>query len=147
MKYLLILFVSVFGVLTATAQNNNPNAPVMKFVEETHDFGNLPEGPVATYDFWFTNTGKESLIIRKCSASCGCTTPDWTKTPIQAGQRGKITVKYTTEGHPGNFNKTVYISSNAQSDKEMIEIHIKGFVQAKEKPVETKTGTAIPVKN
>lgn len=122
-----VLFLLTF-TLGVFAQNNNPNAPVFKFVEETHDFGNIKEGPVGQVDFVFTNTGKEALVIQNCSASCGCTTPDWTKDPILPGKTGKITVKYNTQGRVGSFNKTVYIASNAKSDKERYEIYIKGNV-------------------
>lgn len=112
------------------AQNNNPNGPIFKFIEETHDFGNIKEGPQAQIDFIFINGGKEPLIIQNCSASCGCTTPDWSKEPIAPNQKGKITVKYDTKGRVGSFNKTVYIASNARSDKERYEINIKGNVIA-----------------
>ena len=121
----LVLVFSAFGV---QAQNTNPNAPVFKFFEETHDFGNIKEGPQAQVDFFFVNGGKEPLIIQNCSASCGCTTPNWTKDPIMPGQKGKITVKYDTKGRVGSFNKTVYIASNARGDKERYEIYIKGNV-------------------
>jgi hypothetical protein len=114
--------------LTIKAQINDPNAPVFKFNEETHDFGNIKEGPIATFDFTFINTGKTPLLIQSCSASCGCTTPDWSKEPIKPGQKGKISVKYTSQGHPGTFNKSVYITSNAQCDKKKYELYIKGNV-------------------
>jgi hypothetical protein len=108
----------------------DPNAPIFKFNEETHDFGAIKEGPTATFDFEFKNTGKTPLLIQSCSASCGCTTPDWTKEPIKPGQKGKIAVKYASEGHPGGFNKTIFITSNAQrpADKKKYEIYIKGNV-------------------
>jgi hypothetical protein len=130
MKNLLTIVVLLFVGYVAQAQSNNPNAPVFKFVEETHDFGNIKEGPQGQVDFVFTNTGKEPLIIQNCSASCGCTTPDWSKDPIMPGQKGKITVKYNTEGRVGTFNKTIYIASNAKGDKERYEIYIKGNVVA-----------------
>ena len=44
------------------------------------------------------------------------------------GKTGKITVKYNTQGRVGTFNKTVYIASNAKSDKERYELFIKGNV-------------------
>lgn len=125
-----ILLLTLVSFITNAQQNTNPNAPVFKFNEETHDFGNLKEGPQASFDFVFTNVGKEPLIIQNCSASCGCTTPDWTKDPILPGQKGKITVKYNTDGRVGPFTKTVYIASNAKSDKERFEIQIKGNVIA-----------------
>ena len=128
MKNIFAITFLFFACLGAKAQNNNPNAPVFKFTSETHDFGNIKEGPIASYDFVFTNTGREPLIIQSCSASCGCTTPDWTKEPIAPGKSGKISVKYNTQGRQGGFNKTVYIASNAKCDKERYEIYIKGNV-------------------
>ncbi len=130
MKKISIIITLVCFVLFAKAQNNSPNAPIMKYTEETHDFGNIPEGPEAQVDFVFTNVGKEPLIIQQCSASCGCTTPDWTKEPILPGQRGVIKVKYNTKDRVGTFNKSIYIRSNAKSDKERYEIYIKGNVIA-----------------
>lgn len=125
----LLLFVALFiSSMITFAQNTNPNAPVFKFNQETHDFGTIKEGPVASFDFVFTNVGKEPLIIQSCSASCGCTTPDWSKEPIAPGKTGKITVKYNTQGRVGVFNKTVYIASNAKCEKERYEIYIKGNV-------------------
>ena len=64
--------------------------PKIKFVEESHDFGNIKEGTQATYEFKFTNTGNAPLILESVQASCGCTTPEWSKDPIAAGQSGKV---------------------------------------------------------
>ena len=123
----IILFLAAFSTF---AQNDRPNAPVFKFNEETHDFGNLKEGQQATFDFQFTNTGKEPLIIQDCKASCGCTTPEWTKAPVLPGQKGKITVTYDTKGRPGSFNKSIFIASNAKSTEKRYEIIITGNVLA-----------------
>jgi len=113
------------------AAKDNPKAPKFKFkAGDTFDFGTIKEGPVAEHIFEFTNAGKEPLIIQSASASCGCTTPEWPKEPILPGKSGKITVHYNTQGRPGPFNKTVFISSNAASDKERYELYIKGTVEA-----------------
>lgn len=130
MKYLFPLAMMLFLGFILNAQN--PNAPVMTFANSTHDFGVVPEGPEATFDFEFTNTGKEPLVIRNCQGSCSCTKADWVKAPVAPGQKGKITVKYKTDGYPGDFRKTVYIQSNAKPDRERIEIYIRGTVKAKE---------------
>ena len=127
-KYLLTLLGILLIAFNANSQNNNPNAPIFKFTEEVHDFGNIIEGPEAQIEFVFTNIGKVPLIIMQANASCGCTTPDWTKEPVMPGQKGSIKVKYTTKDRVGSFNKTVFIRSNAKSDKERYEIQIKGNV-------------------
>lgn len=128
MKHLISLVLFLSLGFSGFSQNNSPNAPIFKFVEETHDFGTIKEGPEASYDFVFTNVGKEPLIIQDCKASCGCTTPEWTKAPILPGQKGKISVKYDTKGRAGTFNKSIFIASNAKSAEKRYEIVITGNV-------------------
>lgn len=112
-------------------QLKNPKAPKFEFIGgDTHDFGTLKEGPMATYAFEFKNTGKEPLIITNANASCGCTTPEWPKEPVLPGKTGTIKVSYNTQGRVGPFNKSVFLTSNAAHDKDRFELHIKGTVEA-----------------
>ncbi len=106
----------------------NPNAPDLKFVTDQHDFGTVPEGPQAKYDFEFTNEGKEPLVLQNVQASCGCTTPEWPKSPILPGQKAKITAIYNTQGRPGAFTKTITVTSNAKTPSKVITI--RGTVEA-----------------
>ena len=87
----------------------------MKFTTEDHNFGNIPEGPSVSYDFEFKNIGKEPIILSNVQASCGCTTPTWPKEPIAPGKSAKITATYSTQGRPGQFTKTVTVTSNVGS--------------------------------
>ena len=112
---------------TVAVVNNNPNAADFKFENESHDFGVIPEGPQAKFDFEFTNTGKEALILTDVHASCGCTTPVWPKEPILPGTKSKITAVYNTKGRGGNFAKSITIKSNAKSGDKVITI--KGSVE------------------
>lgn len=125
------------GELKTAAAPEKKSFAAFQFLEpnDTHDFGTIPEGPKVTYAFTFINTGNEPLIISNAQASCGCTSPEYPKEPILPGKKGKISVTYTTEGHPGNFSKSVYLSSNAQtkSGAEMQELIITGIVIAKGK--------------
>ena len=102
------------------------NAPVIEFVEETFDFGELPEGPQATHEFKFKNTGTEPLIISNVKASCGCTTPNWPKEPVAPGAESVITATYNTQGRVGPFTKSITITSNASSPTS--RVNIKGTV-------------------
>jgi hypothetical protein len=130
MKHILIalslMLSSVMMNAQVNPQNANPNAPVFSFTEVTHDFGSVKEGVDVTTDFSFTNTGKEPLVITNCTASCGCTTPNWSRDPILPGQRGKISVKYDSK-KVGTFDKAIYIASNAKGEMRY-ELHIKGNV-------------------
>jgi len=110
-----------------------PAGPYISFTDTIHDFGTVQEGTMATYEFNFKNTGTAPVILQNVQASCGCTTPNWTKDPIAPGQSSKITVTYNSQGRPGSFNKTITVTSNAS--RPTLVVLIKGTVQPK--PVDT----------
>lgn len=121
MKKLILSFaVVLFFAAAASAQG------VLKFGKEVHDFGTLKEGPIATYSFEVTNTGNAPVVISNAMASCGCTTPEWKKDPIMPGAKSVIKVGYNTSGRPGNFTKTITITSNAENAT--VVLTIKGNV-------------------
>lgn len=112
---------------TTPAPQENKNAPEFQFEEETHDFGNIPQGTPVTCTFNFKNIGKEPLTISNVSKSCGCTTPEWTKEPIQPGKSGYVKATYNAAA-AGSFTKTLTVSSNAKTPTKVLTI--KGFVQS-----------------
>jgi len=116
--------------------------PKIKFVEETHDFGNIKEGTQATYEFKFTNIGNAPLILESVQASCGCTTPEWSKDPIAPGQTGKVIATFNSSGRPGTFVKTITVKYNGAVDGNTNYLTIKGSVDAA--PVAPATPVAVP---
>ena len=70
---------------TPTPVEEKSNAAV-KFETTSHSFGTVIEGQIATYDFKFTNTGTDPLVLSNVTASCGCTTPKWPREAIAPGQ-------------------------------------------------------------
>ena len=112
---------------------------VITFEKTEHDFGKINEadGRVSTV-FTFKNEGMAPLVLSNVRASCGCTTPTWTKEPVEPGQTGSITVTYNPNGRPGRFQKTVTITSNATEATK--RVYIKGEVIPKQaKPVNRYT--------
>jgi hypothetical protein len=100
-----------------------------------HDFGTFKEDAGRQwFDFIVTNTGTEPLMIQNVVASCGCTTPEWTKQPIPAGATGKVTAIYDPVNRPGPFNKTLSVYANTKP--EVVVLTIKGEVTPREKTVE-----------
>jgi hypothetical protein len=96
--------------------------PVLQFESDFHDFGRVIQGEKVSFGFKFTNTGKSDLIISNVTSSCGCTVPDFPKTPIKPGESHKIDVKFDSEGRRGFQNKTVTISSNTQPSTQVVRI-------------------------
>lgn len=104
----------------------NPNAPVMKFAEAEFDFGDIQPGSKVRHTFTFTNTGKSPLLIEDATASCGCTTPSWTKEPVAPGAEGKMEVQFDSHGKQGIISKQVAVRANTQPS--ITTILIKGNV-------------------
>lgn len=130
MKKLLLLVVAAIAYAVAAVAQG---APEISFEKLVHDFGTFPEesGKVSC-TFEFKNTGSSDLVLQKVKASCGCTTPEWTKTPIKPGEKGTVTATYNANGRPGAFTKTITVTTNA-GDKRLT---IKGEVIPKAAKVE-----------
>jgi hypothetical protein len=86
------------------------------FEKIQHNFGTFKEElGVQSIAFNFKNDGKVPLILNNVQASCGCTTPEWTREPVAPGAKGIIKVSYDPKNRPGVFNKTIRVSSNAEN--------------------------------
>jgi len=120
------LFFSACNNSSATSAGNAENAPVMKFEKGTQDFGKIKMGDKVTYDFKFTNTGKSPLIITDGYASCGCTKPEWPKTPVKPGDSGIIHVTFNSAGKNGLQDKLITITANTVPPQN--QVHLIGEV-------------------
>ncbi|MZP57064.1 MAG: DUF1573 domain-containing protein, partial [Bacteroidales bacterium] len=111
MKKIILFFTIILMSVSLVAQ------PVMKVSEQSHDFGKFKEeAGRQSYDFIVTNTGNTPLVIQNIVASCGCTTPEWTREPIAPGKEGKIKAIYDPKDRPGAFNKTLSVYTNAKPE-------------------------------
>ncbi|MCX7862833.1 MAG: DUF1573 domain-containing protein [Bacteroidales bacterium] len=128
---------TVFVVMLFVSYNTIAQTQTAKitFAEESFDFGKIAEekGPV-THEFSFTNTGAQPLIIQNVKASCGCTSPDWTKDPVLPGKKGFVKATFDPKGRPGPFNKSITVTSNAENAT--VVLTIKGEVIPKPKTIE-----------
>ena len=129
--FIIPLFLIVPMILL-NAQTRDAN---VSFDFEVHNFGKIKEvdGPVAV-KFQFTNTGSQPLLIKGVRASCGCTSPDWSKEPILPGKTGFVSATYNPKNRPGPFSKTVTVSSNASTPTKVLTI--KGNVEPKPQTLE-----------
>ncbi len=119
----------------ATADTNNKQetgtetGAIITFEKTTHDFGTIIQGEQAEYNFKFTNTGDEDLIISAADASCGCTVPEYPKQPVKPGTGGFIKVKFNSDYRLDGFEKSVTITANTTPLTNVI--FIKGFINPK----------------
>ncbi|MBP6687631.1 MAG: DUF1573 domain-containing protein [Lacibacter sp.] len=106
----------------ATAPAPKPES--IKLSETTFDFGKIPQGKPVTHLFTVENTGKDSLKIDNVQASCGCTTPEWSRAAVASGATTNIKVGYNAAAE-GVFDKTITIYYNSGQVK---VLNIKGTV-------------------
>lgn len=105
----------------------------IEFDTLNHNFGKIKEeGGDAICTFYFTNTGNDTLKLLNVKPGCGCTSADWTKTPVLPGGRGYIKAGYNPKGRVGPFNKSIMVTSNA-AEKPNVTLIISGEVLAKPK--------------
>ena len=143
MKKILLFAVAFIMALTVSAQEKQ----IIEIAEKTHDFGTIKEedGRVS-HVFTFKNATEGPLTIKNVRASCGCTTPAWSREPIAPGAEAQITVTYNATGRPGAFHKSVTVTlSNGTEDFTQV-LFIKGKVTPKPvAPVAEENTTAAPV--
>ncbi len=135
MKKIVFSFFVLGIILLSANMPAQTQKPKISFEKVVHDFGNIKEeNGVASTTFNFTNTGSQPLIIGRVNASCGCTTPTWTKTPVPPGGKGFVKAAYNPRRRPGKFNKSITVSSNAENSR--VVLRIKGNVEPKPKSLE-----------
>jgi len=151
MKNILLVF-TILSVITLACNTNtsNPKEPnngptgeeqLKKIAEDTasrttiqwtdslKNFGKVVEGEKVLIEFNFTNTGKNPLIIKDVTASCGCTVPEKPKEPIPPGKSGVIKAEFNTENRAGFASKDVIVTCNTAT--ETYTLHFEGEVLKK----------------
>lgn len=99
--------------------------------KKVYDFGTVNEGDIVETSFIVTNSGKTDLVITNAKATCGCTIPVWPKAPIKPGESGEVKVKFNTNGKPNRQQKSVTLTTNTESGREILTL--KGSVTPKAK--------------
>lgn len=101
----------------------------VKFADLRHDFGKIKQGVPVNYDFSFENVGSTPVVIESATASCGCTTPTWPKTPVTKSKADKVSAGFNAAA-PGPFEKTITVKVAGYDLP--IELHINGEVLSTE---------------
>ena len=59
--------------------------------------------------YTFKNTGKESIEILRLVSTCSCATATCSVKKVAPGASAKINVRYNPKGHPGRFERKVFV--------------------------------------
>ncbi|MBZ0203474.1 MAG: DUF1573 domain-containing protein [Ignavibacteria bacterium] len=114
----LVVGVALVAAFSAFLVNKNVHDPkyfnaAITFSQERITLGDVQQGPQVNGEFEFTNNGDGPLLIKKVTASCGCTgvIADEKKEYLP-GETGKIKFTFNTEGRSGMNEKTITVESN-----------------------------------
>ena len=123
MKKMIVMALMLVGAQVALLAQKPAE---IKFEKTSHNFGTFSEkDPKVTCTFTYTNVGEQPLVVNQAIASCGCTVPEFTKTPVQPGEKGEIKVTYNGAGKfPGHFKKSITVRCNGAV--EMTRLYIEG---------------------
>lgn len=116
-KLVLLLSLGIFVLGNLAAQTDttaNKNKSEIKFEKTEIDMGVVPPTGPKPFEFVFTNTGNEPLVISNVQPSCGCTIVEKPKEPILKGQTGTIKGTFNAVS-PGTFTKNITVYSNAKT--------------------------------
>ena len=95
--------------LVSKNQEVKTATPVIK----EYDFGHLKLGDSIEYVFHVKNTGMAPVVMENVKASCGCTTVDWMKKPVPAGETGWIKSRFKAVDK-GRIRKSVVAQLNTK---------------------------------
>ena len=131
MKKLFAIIAMMFLAAFTIQAQDKPATPQdsIVFASTTHDYGTIVQASDGSCVFTFTNKGKAPIVLNDVKASCGCTVPEWTRTPVAPGEKGSIKVTYNTN-NVGAFTKSITVNSNAINSP--LCLIIKGTVTAKQ---------------
>jgi hypothetical protein len=109
--------------LTANSNAEKVLTPNIEMLETSYNFGEIQQGESVTHDFILKNTGDADLLVSAAKGSCGCTVPEWPKTPIAKGEEATIKVTFNSAGKSGKQNKTVTLVTNAIPNTKVLTIN------------------------
>ena len=132
------------------AENTVPGAaPILTLESSVYDFGDVQANSTTEREAEFTNTGESPLIIKSAKASCGCTVPEYSETPIAPGEKGSLKVSFKAPATNGKQTKTVTLTTNTSQGVEKFNVsaNVVGGNSTAPRPVSQPQAQTLPAPN
>lgn len=126
--FVVVTFTFSCSQTTSAKEDESVFGPGIEFAQTESESRVIEQGGNGVFEFEFTNTGTDPLILSNVRSSCGCTIPEWPREPINPGKSATIKAKYDTK-RLGQFSKSISVYSNATEAP--IVLRIKGKVEPK----------------
>ena len=127
MKLNWILYIAFFffpGFTMAQVQNQGQQIGMLETRKSVFDFGNIPQGRPVFHVFMLENPSLKPVLIDNVQASCGCTTPEWSREAVSPGGKSAVKVGFNAAAE-GPFEKTIQVF---YAGGQQIVLTIKGSV-------------------
>ena len=114
--------------LAAAAQGS------FRWLETEHDFGTFSEEQKrVSCKFRAVNEGDTTAVITNVITTCGCTSTQYTQTPVAPGDTAVVMLQYHATGAVGTFSKKAFVLTNTEERK--VTLTIRGNVLASEETI------------
>lgn len=120
MKRFVLIFLTLSASIACMAQ------PGIKFSKEVLHLGFVKQGDTLKFQYTFTNTGDQPLVISETKVQCNCTSVDYPKSPIPPKGTGIIKATFTTAHAWDMQDRTIIVTSNANNSP--TELHFKCII-------------------
>ena len=108
-------------------------AQAMRFERTQIDAGHIGEDDTPpSYTFKWHNEGTAPLIITRVQTTCGCAAATYGRQPVRTGGEGTVTVTYHPKGHPGSFDRRIFVYTQLSDKMPTAILHLTGTVIASE---------------
>ena len=122
MKKIFLFAFCLMAIVAVKAQTETSPSEILSLKETEFDFGKIPQGKPVYHVFEIINNSDKPLKLDNVSASCGCTTPEWSREEIAPRATSIIKVGYNAAAE-GPFTKDITITYSTNQNK---VIKIKG---------------------
>lgn len=113
-----------------------PGGEAMRFEERRIEAGDLDEDDApTTYTYRWSNAGREPLAITRVRTTCGCAKAAYDNRPVRPGGAGEVRVTYYPKGHPGRFERRIFVYTQLSETRPTAILELTGHVAASALPV------------
>jgi hypothetical protein len=89
--------------------------PSVSFEKPVQHLGFVHQGDTLAFQYTFTNTGNQPLVISDTKVQCDCTVVKIPTDPILPGQKGTIKATFITNSAIDRQDRTIIVASNASN--------------------------------
>jgi len=69
-----------------------------------------------TFTYRFRNTGNDVIRIKRLVSTCSCASASASRMEIPSGDSAEIMVRYNPKGHPGRFERKIFVYTEDRHD-------------------------------